>query len=111
MNHTNKQKAKCNQQERFQTLSQIKLAWLWEFSGNPVKRWHTQDSTFTSSTNGTDKCSLEFKKYKIVFKCKIVFASENNKNDQTVFSTLQCVTIISDKFLKSNGIKNWEVPY
>ena len=45
-----------------------------------------------------------------MFKCKILFKSQNNKNDQIVVSTLQCVTIINDKFLKSNGIKNWEVP-
>ena len=34
------------------------------------------------------------------------FVSESNKNDQAVVSTLQHVTIISDKFLKPNGIKN-----
>ena len=32
--------------------------------------------------------------------------SQSNKNDQIVVSTLQHVTIISDKFLKPNGIKN-----
>ena len=31
-------------------------------------------------------------------------------NDQIVVSTLQHVTIIIDKFLKPNRIKNWEVP-
>ena len=37
--------------------------------------------------------------------------SQSNKNDQRVVSILQHVVIISDKFLKSNGIKNPEVPY
>ena len=37
--------------------------------------------------------------------------SQSNKNGQIVVSTLQHVTIISDKFLKPHGIKNQEVPY
>ena len=41
----------------------------------------------------------------------IFFWFQSNKNDQTVVSTLHHVTIISNKFLKPNGIKNWEVPY
>ena len=37
--------------------------------------------------------------------------SQRKKIDQIVVSTLQCVTIISDKYLQQNGIKNQEVPY
>ena len=37
--------------------------------------------------------------------------SQSNKGDQIVVSTLQHVTIISDKFLKPNGIKSREPPY
>ena len=37
--------------------------------------------------------------------------SQSNKNDQRVVSILQHVVIISDKFLKPNGIKNREVTY
>ena len=37
--------------------------------------------------------------------------SQTNQNDQIVVNTLQHITIISDKFLKPNEIKNQEVPY
>ena len=39
------------------------------------------------------------------------FMSQTNQNDQIVVNTLQHITIISDKFLKPNEIKNQEVPY
>ena len=37
--------------------------------------------------------------------------SQSNKGDQIVVSTLQHVTIISDKFLKPKGIKSREPSY
>ena len=37
--------------------------------------------------------------------------SQSNKGDQIVVSTLQHVIIISDKFLKPNGIKSREPTY
>ena len=37
--------------------------------------------------------------------------SQSNKNDQIIVSTLSHITIITNKFLKPNGIKNQAVPY
>ena len=55
----------------------------------------------------TDTKNLGFRKVFLSY----FLMSQRKKIDQIVVSTLQCVTIISDKYLQQNGIKNQEVPY
>ena len=52
------------------------------------------------------------KKFTVLQSVFIIFCmSQTNQNDQIIVNTLQHIIIISDKFLKPNGIKNQELPY